>query len=663
MARLALLESGKIWLGGNVRLLRAVALGAGLACALPALAGCSSDEIENDGSIRGTLMVYVATMDDGTSRTEYQLQIGGNEHDERILVFTKTPPEAVSGAEIKVWGDSSGREIIVNRFELREREKSSSIGKSQEAIIGGSPYPARTFAYVLVDLGGGITRRSGGNSVPYTAAEAEIDVYGTGTTDASVKQWFLENSYGRQDLGGDVVTGLEYSMSGCNYSNLASTLRSQVNSQLGMTPQHYLWYFGTNVSGCGWSGLASVGEPGEPARDTWYNASSSCVVLVQEPAHNFGMQHSSALECDGAPFANDPSDCEHSEYGDSHDPMGGGCRHTNAWQKAYQGWFGGCNRVRVNTSGMFNLLPIETACNGIQVLQIPFPTTGLPSGGRVIPRSGGGGQASNDPVGFYYLELRTRTGFDESQTAYPTVLVRVGPDWRGRTQSGRHTWILDMNTSSQGLQGMGSGATFMDPAGGVSFTVQSISAAGAVVNVTVPTTTANACADTGTLATPSGPTTCGDGGMGGMAGMAGMAGMGGAPGGAGGTGGAGAGGIGGMVGGAAGSGGTAGIGGALAGSGGIAAGAGGAAGLAGGGAGGIVVAGAAGAPIAGTGMAGAAGAGVAGTGAFPIAESELDPGCSCRVQKAPRRNEAALLFGLFGLVVGGLLRRRNGRAA
>jgi len=146
MPRLALWESGKIWLRGNVRLLRAVAVGAGLACALPALAGCSSDEIENDGSIRGTLMVYVATMDDGTSRTEYAIQVGGNENDERMLVFAKAPPDAVSNAEIKVWGDASGREIIVNRHELIQREKASDIGKSQEAIIDGTPYPARTFA-------------------------------------------------------------------------------------------------------------------------------------------------------------------------------------------------------------------------------------------------------------------------------------------------------------------------------------------------------------------------------------------------------------------------------------------------------------------------------------------------------------------------------------
>jgi MYXO-CTERM domain-containing protein len=291
--------------------------------------------------------------------------------------------------------------------------------------------------------------------------------------------------------------------------------------------------------------------------------------------------------------------------------------------------------VRVNSSGTFNLLPLETACNGIQVLQIPMPVTT-----RRIPRSGGGGQASNDPVQFYYLELRTRTGFDESQTAYPTVLVRVGPDYQARDERGFHTWILDMNTSSQGLQGMGSGATFMDPAGGVSFNVQSISASMATIQVTVPTSTGNACTDGGTLPTPSGPTTCGDGGVGG----AGTGGVGGA--GTGGVGGAGTGGAG-----------TGGVGGA--------AGSGGAAGLAGGGAGGILVAGSAGAPSAGAGGRGAAGAasGAGRSGTLALPEGELDSGCGCRVQKAPRRNEAALLFGLFGLALGGLVRRRNARAS
>src|SRR4249920_2184684 len=110
MPSFSLRERGKNWLDGNAAFLRAAAVGLALAVAAPALVACSSEELANDGSIRGTLMVYVATMDDGTSRTDYHLLVGGNEDDDRLLVFTKVP-DVGSGSEIKVWGDSSGREI------------------------------------------------------------------------------------------------------------------------------------------------------------------------------------------------------------------------------------------------------------------------------------------------------------------------------------------------------------------------------------------------------------------------------------------------------------------------------------------------------------------------------------------------------------------------
>jgi hypothetical protein len=448
---------------------------------------------------------------------------------------------------------------------------------------------------------------------------------------------------------------------------------------------------------------------------------------VQEPAHNFGMAHSSSLRCDSSTiFPNDPSDtddasnctpnstrCCHREYGDMYDPMGGGCRHTNAWQKAYQGWFGGCNSVRVNQSGTYTLHPLEVECNGIQVLQIPMPVTN-----RIIPRSGGGGQPSNDNVQFYYLELRTRVGFDQPMTNAPTVLVHVGPDYRSRTQNGLHTWLLDMapsSNSNNSFDGMAVGQTYNDPAGGVSFTVQSASAMSASIQVTVPTNSANTCAGGGNLTAP-GPATCTSGGTGGMGGVGG-GGAGGAGAGAGGKGGAGAGGAGaggtggkgGAGAGGAGAGGTAtggaGAGGMPGGTGGDAgtgpggsggdagmvgtggsggdggmsgggfggdagaAGFGGLGGAAGGtglaGAGGISVAGSAGAaPVAGSGgqAAGAAGAGPAAAGSFTIPPAEVagdDGGCGCRVDKPATRNDSAIWVGLAALVAGGALRRRR----
>jgi hypothetical protein len=665
---------------------------------VPAVTGCS-DETVDDGSTSGTLAVYVATFDDGTTRTEYALMVNGDESDQHTLHFTGAPPDLPTGAEIKIWGEMRAEGIHVREYEVVRTESSDGLGKSREAIIDGSPYPSRSLGYLLVDIGNG--------TGSYTVSQAELDLLGTGASDGSVKQWFLEASYGRQDISGAVAGGLSYDMNGCNYSNLASGLRSAANAALGITPQHYLWFFLTNNNSCSWSGLASVGSAMTPARDTWYNASSSCTVLVQEPAHNFGMQHSSSLRCGSSAFANDPSDCTHDEYGDRHDPMGGGCWHTNAWQKGYQGWFGGCNSVRVNQSGTFTVHPIEVECNGIQVLQIPMPVTN-----RTIPRSGGGGQPSNDPVQFYYLELRTRTGFDQPNTAYPTVLVRVGPDYRSRTQTGLHTWLLDMQPSSTGqnsFQGLGAGQSFTDPAGGVSFSVQSIDSTKASIQVTVATNSANTCAfGSGNLTAP-GPDTCGaTGGTGGMGGMGGMAGTGGMAGRAGGgAGGAGSGGMAGRAGGGAGGAGAGGAGSGGAGAGGTPAGGAGAGGAppggaagdgglgglggqSGGGLGGLDAgaagsagaaagaAGVAGAPAAGAGglagatsTAGSAGAptgagtgNIAGAGTVPRAPGtpDDDGGCGCRIEKTPPRHEGALWIGALAVLAGGIVRRRRSKA-
>ena len=74
------------------------------------------------------------------------------------------------------------------------------------------------------------------------------------------------------------------------------------------TYDHYMWYF-PQTGSCGWSGLANVGTPQRPSKDTWYNGSSGCVVLAQEIGHNFGEMHSSSLACSGASFSNTPTSC------------------------------------------------------------------------------------------------------------------------------------------------------------------------------------------------------------------------------------------------------------------------------------------------------------------------------------------------------------------
>ena len=106
-------------------------------------------------------------------------------------------------------------------------------------------------------------------------------------------------------------------------------------------------------------------------------------------------------------FIDDPNGCTYSEYGDRFDPMGGGCRHMNAWQKQYQGWFGGCNGVRVQPQRHVHAAAVRAA-----VQRRPVPADQDAEDAPVQPPGGGGGGAATDKLDWYYLELRTPLDFD-----------------------------------------------------------------------------------------------------------------------------------------------------------------------------------------------------------------------------------------------------------
>src|SRR2546423_1436882 len=170
----------------------------------------------------------------------------------------------------------------------------------------------------------------------------------------------------RRDIPADVAGPFDFPMPvGCPTNDISTMLRAMIPGHY----DHYLWYMEPRTAACTFSGRAMGGSPDRPAADTWYNGSSGCVVLMQEPGHNFGMRHSSRMICPGASFVDAPEGiCMHNEYGDRFDPMGSGCRHMNAYQKAYQGWLEKCNIVDIGASGTFTLLPLELACDGIQAL-------------------------------------------------------------------------------------------------------------------------------------------------------------------------------------------------------------------------------------------------------------------------------------------------------
>ena len=222
------------------------------------------------------------------------------------------------------------------------RPSHDSVVPIAQPLINAPPFPARSIVMAIVHVGGVPTN-------PLTMDVAKQKLFGlTAGTQPSIRQYYVEASYGRQDIAGDVAGPFDFPTTTCNTSAMATALRPMIPG----TYNHYLWYMEPRIASCGFSGLASGGSPTRPARDTWYNASSGCVVLMQEPGHNFGMRHSSFMKCPGTPFVDAPDGmCTHNEYGDRYDPMGGGCRHMNSYQKTYQGWLDKCNMVDIGASG------------------------------------------------------------------------------------------------------------------------------------------------------------------------------------------------------------------------------------------------------------------------------------------------------------------------
>jgi hypothetical protein len=640
------------------------------ACSGP-MAGKDSLPELDDGSIRGELVDFVARFDDDTTLTTYFLRVNGNERDQRELVLDKAPNLAPM-AKVKVWGVERKGRIVVDRIEpVDPNDNIDTTSTWQQPLINPTPLPATKLAMAVVDVGGGTN---------ITPDELNKRLF---TNADSTKAYYLQNSFGMHDLVGMVSPKTyTYAMTTCDTSGMASALRATIDTDVGQVSDVYLWYFGSKVSACAWSGLSG-------GKDTFYNASSSCVVLVQEPGHSFGMSHSSSMACtdpgSGAVVpilddlgTGDVATCTHNEYGNRYDTMGGGCRHFNAYNKVYRTYFQKCNGVNVRKSGTFHLMPIEKPCNGIQTLQVPMPHV------RGFFRTGGGGSDGVTQLAYYTIELRSPIGFDTGLK--PTVIINASPKWSvistggTRGSRGEHTWLLDMAPSvTTGTDGtahaLALGQTFTDPGGGVAITTMSVGPDGADIKIditgatTVPDAgTETVCLD-GTPIPAPGPENCGydgggapppiddvtpppiDAGGGGTTDAArppdvrtdpttGTGGTG-ASGGTGGTGGAGTGGTG------TGGSGTSGTGGATTGTGGM----GGTTTGTGTGAGGNST---------GTGGDTTGGSGTRGTGTGPGNTS----GCGCRIASSEDGHAAhASRFALFGLALAGLVRRRARRRA
>jgi len=433
--------------------------------------------VAEPGTAVGELVVRIADFEDGRTETMYLLRTSDGA--EQPLVF-HDPPDVEPGAKLKVWGSASAEGIAVSKFE--GAPAGSGIGSASYDLIHPMPEAPRTFCAAVVAINFA--------QVPASLSVPTIEeTFHTGAKSANA--YLVENSYGRNSFAGKTYGPFNFSMSGCDYAGLRDAVKPMIPDKC----DHYGYVLAPNQKSCGWAGIGDEGTAAKPQSDTWYNA-VDIGTIVQENGHNMGLNHASSITCTGGPFADDLSGCKHDEYGDHFDTMGLGQRHMHVWPKRYMGWFGGCNWVKVTSSGTFNLLPIASACDGVQAIELPFP----------------GGKTRSFPAGSvtltsYYLEYRSSLGFDTGMT--PQVFVHTAPSpLTANTKSNPHSWLLNLSGNAKN-PGLVAGASFSDPAGGLTITVSAIDSQKATVQIDYPGGTGGPTCMDGTALTPPGPTDCG----------------------------------------------------------------------------------------------------------------------------------------------------------
>jgi MYXO-CTERM domain-containing protein len=388
-------------------------------------------------SIEGKFEARIASMDDGTSRISYHVRTPDGVKD----LVTDEPIELKYETYVRAWGEPEGDDDFV----LDELEV---LAPPPTPLIDPEPYPYRRIATVLVFW----------NQPGLTNATAKEDMF---ISFDSTNVFYGENSYGKETIAGDVFGPYQIDDPGACNPNFIADQGLQQFIEKGHDPdefRQFMWHF-PGLGDCGFGGLATLGSVEAPARDSWYNGNFGCVVRAQEIGHNYGMGHSHSWDCPNGTIVPLGDECEHVEYGDPFDPMGGGCDHMNVTQKGYMGWLEECNIVTTEASGTFNVVPTELPCDGTQALRFP----------------------SYDENRYYYIEYRQNYGVD---AGFDSVLLH----WSSGHEYSPSPYIIEAGTDENGdsQYEMQIGDTFTDPMGTVSFTVTDMLPTHAVIDVTFP---------------------------------------------------------------------------------------------------------------------------------------------------------------------------------
>ena len=387
--------------------------------------------------------------------------------------FSKQPPtHLLTGDHVTAEGDLSNNALLLySGSNVKSGGNGGSTSGSSSSSTGPLPntFGAQYTLVILVNFQDDAIQ-------PWTISDVQSMYSGT------VNDFITENSYGQTSIIPTVVGWytIPDSITTCNTSQMATDAQNAaVAAGVNLSSYTRYVYVFPFDSACAFAGSSTVG--GNPSQ-SWINGGGSDFhTLDHELGHAFGLWHSHFLDCGTS--ATTCSNGSSVEYGDLVDTMGATADWSpdyNAFQKERLGWlgYGASPSIQtVTTSGTYTIYPYELASSGpnaLKILRSTDPTTGAKT--------------------WYYLEARQPIGFDAfltsatfpyNQSVTNGVLFHLGTAGNGNSSE-----LLDMTPATPVSQewwdmSLSAGQSYTDSAAGATFSVTSVSSAGATVQITV----------------------------------------------------------------------------------------------------------------------------------------------------------------------------------
>ncbi|WP_052108107.1 NEW3 domain-containing protein [Aerolutibacter daejeonensis] len=401
-------------------------------------------------SLDGRLQVLIEDYPGGRVQTRHYLQTARG----RVELLTEgRAMKAEAGSRVRLRGRVTGEALTLDGT-------TSSVQVTSAAALPAALGEQRV-AVILVNF-------QDDTSQPMTREAANTLVFET------TNIFYRQSSFGQTWLNGrtfDWVT-VPYNKSTCVDGMLIAAEADKAVAAAGGDLSGYnrkVYMFPRNA--CSWSGLALVNENPSMA---WINGSFNLKAVGHELGHNLGLRHAHALDCDISPTGDT---CTRLPYGDAADLMGNvRTGDFSPYAKERMGWLndGVSPPILVaDRSGRYTIEPYASGSVGAKAIKVPRGT-----------------DANGTPL-WFYLDYRLPLGVDAVLDGVGNlaqgVMVRTVTQGDGDSI---HQIDMTPNSAIGGTADLADGAltvgrSYVDPLTGSTISVASVSATGAVVDVSL----------------------------------------------------------------------------------------------------------------------------------------------------------------------------------